>query len=210
MKVAIMVLTGVLVMRSAPAPAAIADTFAVFAASVTFPVMFQTTDAHGNQVIATKTLKTPDVVNLALGRSLATKLNKATETLAFASDVSTPGAGSMLVVFNPTLQTIVATVFTTSNFVLLSNQDFSKNAAFSDVTIQTTVDGDPVHNRFQTTTLAMAGTGKSAGSFSATSMGGPITITITDASNVTTTIDGLVVKGKLKASGKQLAQLGVM
>jgi hypothetical protein len=205
-KVAMIVLSLALVMRSAPAPAT-TDTFVVFAASVTLPVLFQTIDSHGQQVIATKTLKTADPVNLALDRSLATKLDKATETLAFASDVSTPGAGSKLIVFNPTAQTITATVFTTSNFVLLSNQDFSKNAAFSDVTIQTTAVGDPAHNGFQTTTLAMAGTGKSAGAFSATSMGGPITITFTDASNVTTTIGGLVVKGTLKASGKQLAQL---
>jgi hypothetical protein len=206
MKVAMIVLSVALVMRSAPAPA-VADTFVLFAASVTLPVLFQTTDSHGQQVIATKTLKTADIVNLALGRSLTTKLDKTTETLAFASDVTTPGAGSKLVVFNPTTQTIIATVFTTSTFVLLSNQDFSKNAAFSDVIVQKTGVGDPAHNGFQTTALAMAGTGKSAGSFAATSMGGSITIKFTDASNVTRTIDGLVVKGKLKASGKQLAQL---
>ncbi len=157
--------------------------------------------------MATKTLKSDDIVNLALGRALGTKLDSKTEVLAFASDVSTPGAGSMLIVFNPSTTQITTTIFNTSNFVLLSNQDFTQNDAFSGVTIQATSLGDPVHDGFQQTTVAMGGTGKSSGSFATSSVAGPISFAFT-TNDVTTTIDGLVLKGKLKASGPQLAQLG--
>jgi len=188
------------------APALRADTFAVYKVSVTLPVVHQTLNAQGKQVLATRTLKTPDIVNLALGRPLSTKLDPATEVLAFASNVTTPGAGSLLVVFNPATDSITTTVFSTSGFVLLADEDFRKNVAFAHADIQATGLGDPGLNGFQASTLAMAGTGKSSGSFATTSAAGPLSFTSTEG-GVTTTLSGLVTKGKLKASGPQLALL---
>ena len=52
----------------------------------------------------------------------------------------------------------------------------------------------------RTTTLEAAGTGK-FGSLSSTAVIGPVSFTFTDANNVTTTINGIVLKGKAKGSG---------
>jgi hypothetical protein len=207
MKGFLFLVMALLVSHAAPAAAA-GDVFEVSLFSMTLPVQFQTLDSHGKQVIATKTLKTADIVNLALGRPLSTKLDKATETLAFAADASTPGAGSTIVVFNPTTNTITATPFTTSNFILLSNQDFSKNVAYSNIDVQATTVGDFTHNALLATTFTVSGVGKSGSSFSSTSVAGPVSFTFTDASNVPTTITGVVSKGKGKA-GKFLVVLGV-
>jgi len=183
------------------AAAAIIDTFEIEKATVSLPVVFQTLDSHGMNTLATKTLKTNDLVNLALGRSLATKLDKSTEVLAFAADASTPGAGSALVVFNPATKTITATVWNFGNdFMLLSNEDFSKNSAFGSMVIVATATGDAAHNALHATTLEAAGTGK-FGSLSSTAVIGPVSFTFTDANNVTTTINGIVLKGKAKGSG---------
>jgi hypothetical protein len=204
MKLAILLLAALASVGFAPPPTA--DTFAVFKCSVTLPVVFQTLNGKGQQVLATKTLKSDDLVNLALGRPLGTKLDSTTEVLAFASDVSTPGAGSKLIVFNPTAQDVTTIVFLTDNFVLLSNETFTQNEAFSNALITETSLGDPVHNSLHAKTMAMAGTGKSSGSFASTSVAGPFSFTSTTG-GVTTTTSGLVLKGKLKASGPQLALL---
>jgi len=181
--------------------AALSDVFEIEKATVTLPVVYQTLDSHGLNVLATKTLKTDDLVNLALGRSLATKLDKSTEVLAFAADASTPGAGSKLIVFNPTTKTITATVWNFGNdFVLLSNDDFSKNSAYGSMVVVATTAGDPAHNGLLTTTLTAAGTGK-FGSLSSTAVIGPVSFTFTDKNNVTTTINGIVLNGKAKGSG---------
>jgi hypothetical protein len=58
------------------------------------------------------------------------------------------------------------------------------------------------------TTFTVSGVGKSGSSFSSTSVAGPVSFTFTDASNVPTTITGVVSKGKGKA-GKFLVVLGV-
>jgi hypothetical protein len=183
------------------------DTFALFKCTVSLPVVYQTTNAKGHQVLATFKLNGNDLVNLALGRSLDTKLDPKTEVLAFASDQSTPGAGSQLVVFNPTSQAVTATVFSTSDFGLLSNEDFTQNAAFATANFNFTVVGDPGHDALIFGALAVGGTGKSAGSFASTSVAGPFEFRFTDDQEVTTTIEGLVLKGKIKASGGQLASL---
>jgi len=55
-----------------------------------------------------------------------------------------------------------ATLVLASNFVLLSNEDFSQNDAFSDVTIEETTLGDPARDGFHGSAVAMGGKGKSA------------------------------------------------
>lgn len=195
-------LFGMLALVVVPSGRATADTFEVSKASVTLPVVYQTLDSHGVQILATKTLKTADVVNLALGRSLATKVNKKTEVLALAGNATTPGADSQVVVFNPQTNTITAKVWDFGNdFVLLSNEDFSKNAAAGSMVFATTAVGDPVHNGFSTTTVTMGGTGKAQAVATSTAIVGPLSFKFTDASNVTTIINGLVLKGKFKSGG---------
>lgn len=182
------------------------NTFALFKCTVTLPVVHQTTNTQGEQVLATVKLDSADLVNLALGRPLDTKLDKDTEVLAFASNQTTPGAGSRLVVLNPGNDTVTATVFLTSDFVLLHNEDFSKNSAFAHGDIQATVLGTPAENGFGASSLALSGNGKSAGSFSSTAVTGPVSFVFTDDDGLHE-IEGVVLKGKLKAGGPQLASL---
>jgi hypothetical protein len=183
------------------------DTFALFKCTVSLPVVHQTTNAKGHQVLASFKLDGNDLVNLTLGRSLDTKLDKATEVLAFASDQSTPGAGSRLVILNPSTHEVTATVFFTTNFVLVNNEDFTQNDAFADAQLQESSLGDPAHDALHASTIAVAGSGKSAGSLQSTAVAGPVSFTFTDAQDVTSTIEGVVLKGKLKVSGPQLESL---
>jgi hypothetical protein len=183
------------------------DTFVVFKCSVSLPVVHSTTNAKGHVVLATFKLDSADIVNLALGRPLDTKLDPQTEVLAWASDVTTPGAGSQIVVFDPGTDTITALVCDSSAFVLVSDEDFSKNAAFANLELQATSLGEPLENGFADSTLSAAGTGKNSGSFSSTALAGPVSFKFTEGGE-TTTIEGVVTKGKLKVSGPQLAFLG--
>ncbi len=152
-------------------------------------------------------LSTNDVINLALGRSLTTKPDKKTEVLALAADDSTPGTESQLIVFNPTTKTFTTQVWSLSNVTLISNADFTSIAGAADANFIATTLGNPALNGFGATTLSGGGTGKGSG-FSAkatsTSLSGPITLEFTDGSNVTTTINGIVINGKFKAGGKVL------
>lgn len=182
------------------------DTYQVFRCSVTLPVVHETLDAKGEQVLATLTLKSDDILNLALGRPLGTKPDKATEVLAFASNSTTPGAGSLLVVFNPQSEQVTTVVFATSGFVLLHDEDFSQNVAFAQADIQATSLGTPAEHGFLASSLSTGGKGKSAGAFAATSLAGPVHLRFTQGGE-TTEIEGLVLKGRLKASGPTLAVL---
>jgi hypothetical protein len=196
-----------LLLALAPARAGAQVTFLVFKATLELAVRFQTVDGGGNPIVAVRKLKTNDVINLALGRSLATKPNKATEVLALAADDSTPGPLSRLVVYNPATNTFTTTVWTLSGVALFSNTDFSDNVGIGNATFAATTLGDPAKNGFSSTTLAGAGTGKGTGGSAkaaSTALSGRVKFTTTDANNVTTTIDGLVVSAKFKAGGKTL------
>lgn len=205
MKTSLLALAALLSVAAAPGPGD-GDTYQVFRCNVTLPVVHETLNAKGEQVLATLTLKSADILNLALGRPLGTQPDKATEVLAFASNSTTPGAGSVLVVFNPQTDQVVTTVFATSGFVLLHDEDFSKNVAFAQADIQATSLGTPAENGFLASTLSTGGNGKSAGSFAASSLAGPVHLRFTQAGE-TTEIEGLVLKGRLKASGPTLAVL---
>jgi hypothetical protein len=198
--------TGLLLLV-APASAGAQVTFLVFKATLEIAARFQTVDGGGNPVIGIRKLKTNDIINLALGRSLATKPDKKTEVLALAADNTTPGPLSKLVVYNPTTNTFTATVWDFSGVALFSNADFSDNVGIGNATFVATVLGDPTKNGFSSTTLSGGGTGKGTGGSAkaaSTALSGRIMFTTTDANNVTTTIDGLVISSKFKAGGKTL------
>jgi len=181
--------------------------FLVFKASVTLPVQFPGLDKKGNPATLVRKLGTNDIINLALGRSLATKPDKATEVLALAADDSTPGTLSKLVVYNPSSNSFTATVWTQSNSTLLSNPNFTNIVGVANANIVATTLGTPSQNGFSATVLSGGGTGKGTGGSAkaaSTSLSGPLKFTVTDANNVTTTIDGIVIAGKFKAGGGSL------
>jgi hypothetical protein len=171
-------------------------------------VQYPGLDANNNQVVKVRKLATNDIINLALGRSLTTKPDKKTEVLTLAADNTTPGTESQVIVFNPTAQTFTTPVWTLSNITLFSNADFTSVVGAANATFVATTLGTPALNGFAASVLSGGGTGKGTG-FSAkaasTALSGPVIFTATDANNVTTTINGLVINGKFKAGGKVLA-----
>jgi hypothetical protein len=187
--------------------------YAIFKATVTLTVQFPGTDKNGNPVVSVRKLSTNDILNLALGRSLATKPEKTTELLALAMDDSSPGADSKLVVYNPTSNTFTTIVWAQTNATLIFNgiQD-SSGVGVADVNIQATTLGDPTHNGFAASVLSGGGSGKGNGSSvsaTATALSGPLTFTVTDQNAAPVTINGIVTGGKFKAGGKLLGIVNV-
>ncbi len=192
---------------AAPTPSSAQIPYLVVKASLSLDVQFQGLDAQSNPVVKVQKLSTNDIINLALGRSLSTKPDKNTEVLALAADDSTPGLGSLLVVFNPNTQAFTTNVWTQSNVTLLANQDFSGAVvAIATLTIPQTTLGSPSLNGFLQSTLSAGGSGKgeNGAKGAAKSLSGTINFKFTDANNVTTTINGIVIAGKFKAGGKSL------
>jgi hypothetical protein len=184
---------------AAPASAAPSVTLEFWKAALTMEIQI---GAPGGPIVKRK-LKTNDVVNLALGQPLSTKVDKKTEVLALAGDASTPGPQSSVVVLNPSTLTITATVWTFSDFTLLNNADFSLNYVTADANVVATSLGTPAQNGFQASSIAVAGLGKHGGSgslsVSSTALAGPVSFHENG-----TLVSGLMLKGKFKTGGGSL------
>ena len=190
-----------LLILAAPAPADIV-TLQVWKAALSLAL--QAPGPSGS--VVKRTLGNNDVINLALGRPLTTKPDKKTEIVALAGDSTTPGPESQIVVFNPVTKTIVTTIWTFNNFILLNNPDFSVDFVATDASFVATTLGTPAQDGFLASSIAVAGSGKfgSTGglSASATSLSGPINFRVDG-----TLVNGIILKGKLKISGGILAVL---
>jgi hypothetical protein len=168
-------------------------------------------------VIVTRKIGNKEIINLALGRPLDTKVDGKTAILAGAGTYAADALQSKLIVFDPSqngVAQIKATVGT------LSNLDFntaylastSQGAGIGTGVLAATTLGDPNKNGFLQSTFNGGGTGsgshdpfggssKVAGKGSAS---GRLRFKFTDASNVTQLFDGIVVKAEGKASGKPI------
>ena len=153
--------------------------------------------------VITRKLSNSDVINLALGRPLTTKPDKKTEIVALAGDASTPGPASQLVIFNPTTLAVVTKIWTLNNFILVNNPDFSVDFVATNASFVATTLGTPAQDGFLASSITVAGSGKFGGkgglSASATSISGPISFRAGG-----TLASGIILKGKLKISGKTL------
>jgi hypothetical protein len=206
-------LTVAAVVFTAMQSAANADWFFIFKAVAMMPVQQEATDSKGNDIIIKKTLGSNDLVNLALGRSLSTKPNPDTEILALAHNSTTPST-SKLIVYNKNTQQIVATICKTTSLPGIQqtdklNTEKEKGDGIAVVSFQATTLGTPAKNGVTSATTAY---GAATGSWTPTPTGpvfalkataliGPMKFRVTDASNVTTNFDGLVVNGMFQTTG---------
>jgi hypothetical protein len=176
-----------------------ADTYELYKIKVSLPVHYQSTDANSNPVVKTITLNNADIINLALGRSLATKVDPTLLTLVLAGDASTPGTDSFVGIYNLKYGFITA-VWTLPTFILANTgQNYTKDYVFTEVSVPTTTVGDPTHFGFQASTFYMGGSGTRAGSgklnVTAKSVCGQLNLVLSDSNNVATTYNGFLVNG---------------
>jgi hypothetical protein len=190
-------------------PAAAATDFFIFKISVSLPVM----RVQAGKV-ETKTFAANDIVNLALGRKLGSKVDAKTELLALATTYDDPfvteaPAGSQVVIFNPQTKTITATVMNapTLNFQAGYTNTTVKGAGFAEVAINEL--GDPLMGKLFASTLKGGASGvhpftgpisKPAGGGVVTGLSGRLKVFFTDK-NGSQTYEGFVIKGMMKTSG---------
>jgi hypothetical protein len=160
-------------------------------------------------------LSDKDLLNLALGRPLGTKIDKATEVLAVA--LSFGPATAKLVVFDPSKSGSAAVTTTVAqitglDFDVASVAGGALGQGVANVVIGETTLGDPAHDALHATTALVTGTGKLA----PTAVAGPelkiaikglvagrVSFTTTKGGQPTT-FNGLIVNGKAKVAGKVL------
>jgi hypothetical protein len=195
----------VLVLLVLPSGRADATDFAVFAAKLSLSVDV----VVGNQIVQ-RTLKENDIVNLALGRPLGTKVDKKTEVLAVA--INADELIGTAIIFNPSQNGLAQVTTTVAEPTL---KDFERAYLFSGGegygtitgTVVPTTLGTPSLNGLLASTLVAAGGGKSSAARSAAvkgSLSGRLSFRVTE-NGQTTTLSGFIVNGKAKVSGKPLS-----
>lgn len=186
-----------------------------FVYNVTLKLVVQEVTPGG--IVVTRKLGNDEIVNLALGRPLTTKVDKKTEILAGAGTYAEHASESKLIVFDPSQNgpaQVTATVGTLSaldfeNAGLPSKTTF---LGFGTAQFAPTTLGDPAHNGFLQSTLQGGGNGSGTHDpfglgqskvAAKGSMTGRVRFVFTDT-NGTQTFDGFVLKGQAKAGGKAL------
>lgn len=170
-------------------------------------------------ILILRKLKNDDIVNLALGRPLGTKVDKNTEILAMAGTFEDSGSTpiSRLIVFDPSQNGLAQVKATVIRGTTLQFQSAYLGATSGDVgtgtaTIQATTLGNFAQNGFLSTTIF--GSGEGTGSHLAppdfsplgvklkvkATLVGPITFNATPGGQ----FDGVIIKGEAKVSGKPI------
>ena len=203
----------------APRPAAALDTLYVFKASMKLPVQqVVVRPTENTDLILTRKIGEKELVNLALGRPLASKVDKKTEILAWAGTFENPSSSALarLIVFDPTqngIAQVKATVMRlqTLDYATAYLGKTSGKVGFATIAVQPTVLGNPSADGFVDGTLNGSGTASGAhlaeinGEFVPPSfngkgiVGGRIHFKTGGAD-----VDGFVPFGKTKIGGKIL------
>jgi hypothetical protein len=197
-------------------PAAAADFF-VYAVKTKLTVRMVVVDfsMEFDSVVEAK-LDEQDIVNLALGRPLGTKVDKKTEILALATPFEGPTGAplSKLVVFDPTKTGLARITRTVARATSLELESASANGAVTGQGIATAdiePNGDS-EEALNATAVLLTGSGKVPATPSADgkitlkgAVAGRFSFTKTEGGE-TTTISGFVVNGKVSASGKSIGQ----
>jgi hypothetical protein len=196
----------------APALASAAD-FAVWAATIKLSV--QTSSDEGGFV--TRKLGNTEIINLALGRPLKTKIDKNTEVLASSGTYADHVSESKLIVFDPSqngiaqIKAVVATL-TALDFENTSGGSKSQTTGFGSATFAATTLGNPAQNGFLSSPVQGAATGSAthdpfaAGTSKVSgksTLQGRIRFNYTDDTG-THLFDGIITKGQGKLSGKPI------
>lgn len=192
--------------------AVLAADFLVFPAKVSLGIRSIIVGVAVDQLVKT-TLKENDVVNLALGRPLGTKVDKTTEVLAVALTTEGPSTSPLarLIVFDPS-QSGVAAVKTVVAKTTALDFDFvpgGQGQGTVTAVIEQTTLGTPAQNALHPSTVLATGVGtvgplvppglvklkaivNGRMSFDGLVKGRP------------TAVDGIIVTGKAQVSGKLL------
>ena len=233
--------TAMLLLTAMESPGA--ETLVIFKAAAALPVTmvipghFDGMD-FVNDVRVSKTLKGDDLVNLAMGRSLGTKVDKTREVLALAladegpGDVAAPT--TRVIVYNPDPavatdpERIKATIFTLSalSFDAATISGKPTGQGIGTVAVTPTPDpppdpaGDATKNALLATSLdgaAIASATLSSVDASITGfkvtlkgLGGAFHFKYTDAKHpASTDIDGILISGMFTTTGKPLKTLSL-
>lgn len=197
--------------------ASAATTLYVYKASLTLPAtMVIVRNNMPTDLIVTRKLGTKDVINLALGRPLGSKVDSKTEILAAAVTFEPPSQAPLakVIVFDPSqnglaqITTVVATLSSLDyQTAYLSSK--SQGLGISTAQMQPTTIGDFAHNGLLASTLTGGGVQSGAHILGGnsnpklshkSSFQGRIKF-VTTENNVTSTFDGFVVGGQFKFSG---------
>lgn len=196
----------------------------VFRVRASIPVVTIVND----EMTVRKTLTGNDIINLALGRSLSTRVNPQTEVLALSTTFEdhdqhpTPNPVSKLIVWNPAADpgnqvTVVVATLTSLDFDTAFGTRRQTGQGIASGKFLATALGDPAKNGFFESSIS--GSGSSAGPhikynqnfqpLSVSPVGsaifvGKLKFNLTDRDNVTTTFDGYALKGTLLLSGNAI------
>lgn len=197
------------------------DRHFIFKATALLPVQIEKIDKKGEIIVSKVSLGTKELVNLATAQPVYEALDSKTEILAV--DVNHDDENSsVLIVFNPTTESIVARIITLAaggapsvRGGTNSHSDKSKGTGLSPGSILATAPsfGAPAIalNSLGNTDICAAANGTwtptEAGpkfTLSATGIIGDIKGIMTDKKDVTSALDGVVIKGMFTSSGKSI------
>jgi hypothetical protein len=204
----------------APASLAQFHNTGVFKAQVTLTAQMVVTGSSAD-IIVQKKLGTNDIINLALGRPLGTKVDTNKEVLALEAFFETHGATplSQLIIYDTTqngIAGIVVVVATLDKLDWQNAYEKTVNAGFgvASGTIKATTLGTPASNGFLDSPFWASGSGSgkhlfSVGDANASPKGGAVIgahlkFVYTDGTGAHN-FDGLVTAGTAKISGKPIA-----
>ncbi len=197
------------------------DTHFLFKATALFPVQIETIDSRGNTLVTKLSLGTKELVNLALARPFYQAINAKTEVLVVNVNENKPNQASLAVYLPPPVNVLypicnlspggVPASKTTEN----ASTDKGKGTGLGPGTIVATDAsfGAPAIalNSLQSTEICASSNGSwtpgdhgPTFSTAATGIIGDIKGKLTDKNNVTTTLDGLIIKGMYTSSGKPI------
>jgi hypothetical protein len=196
----------------ASARPAFATDFYVYPATIKLVLQTVTDD----DVVLTRKVGNNEIINLALGRPLSTKVDKATEVLAGAGTYADHASESKLIVFDPSQNGIaqIKAVVGTLTAIDFSNAYLASKSAgtgFGAALIAATTLGNPAQNGFLASNVQGGGQGAGnhdpfGGNAKISGKGtvqGRVRFNYTDATG-THLFDGYVLKGQAKASGKPI------
>ncbi len=200
-----------------------AEDLMVYKVSIKIVAAMVVPSMTGPDTTVKKKLGNNDIVNLALGRPLGTKVDGKTEILAGAGNFEPRTSNApieKLIVFDPSqngIAQVKATVGVGTSFTYQGAYGSKATGfGFGSGMVLDTVLGDPSHNGFISTALNGSATGAGAHLgvannqivFPAISgvgtMSGPIKFNYTDKSGAVVNFDGIIVKGQGKVSGKPI------
>lgn len=203
---------GLLVATSQPAAA---TDFYVYRGKLKIVAKMVIFNPVDNDTILTRKLGNNDVINLALGRPLGTKVDAKTEILAGAGTYADHAAESTLIVFDPSQNGLAQIKATTGTLTALEfNNAYlaskSQGAGAATVVIAATTLGTPASFGFLQSTFNSSAEGSGAHDpFGGNSkISGKATfggrLRFNDANAAVTSFDGFVVKAEAKVSGKPI------